>query len=98
MENKRMLTTFDNPYNPFVDFQSWYMYDCEAQHNTCGRLDRIVDVNSEMTEKELDAAREDAINFIIKYDLEGIFFSGTEEQIENWLKFKNKQTATVENA
>lgn len=98
MENKQMLTTFDNPFNPFVDFRSWYMYDCEMQHNTCGRLARLVDVNSEMTEKEIDEAKQEAMNFIIKYDLEGIFFAGTEEQIENWLKVKNKQTATVTNA
>lgn len=98
MENNRMLTTFDNPYNPFVDFSSWYMYDCEAQHNTCGRLARLADVNSEMTEKEIDEAKEEAMNFIVKYDLEGIFFAGTEEQIEKWLKIKQKQTATVTNA
>ena len=98
MENKRRLTTFDNPYNPFVDFSSWYMYDCEMQHNTCGRLARLVDVNSEMTEKEIDEAKETAIDFIIRYDLEGIFFAGTEEQIENWLKVSKTQNATVENA
>ena len=98
MENKRMLTTFDNPYNPFVDFSSWYMYDCEMQHNTCGRLARIADTNSEMTDKELDEAKETAMNFIVQYDLEGIFFAGTEEQIETWLKFKQKQNATVTNA
>ena len=98
MENKQMLTTFDNPYNPFVDFSSWYMYDCEMQHNTCGRLARLADTNSEMTERELDEAKAQAINFIIKHDLEGIFFAGTEEQIENWLKIKEKQTATAPNA
>jgi hypothetical protein len=68
------------------------------KHNTCGRLARLTDINSEMSEKEIDEAKEEAINFIIKYDLEGIFFAGTEEQIENWLKFKDTQTATVENA
>ena len=98
MDNKRMLTTFDNPYNPFVDFSSWYMYDCEMDYNTCSRLARIAEVNSEMTEKEIDEAKEEAMNFIVKYDMEGIFFIGTEEQIENWLKVKGKQTATATNA
>ena len=98
MENKRMLTTFDNPYNPFVDFTSWYMYDCEMQYNTCGRLARLADINSEMTEREIDEAKEEAMNFMIKYDLEGTLFAGTNEQIENWLQFKQKQNATVVNA
>ena len=98
MENKQMLTTFDNPYNPFVDFSSWYMYDCEMQHNTCGRLARLADIDPEMSEKEIDKVKEEAINFIIKYDLEGIFFAGTKEQIENWLEYKKKQNATATNA
>lgn len=98
MENTRMLTTFDNPYNPFVDFTSWYKYDCEMMYNTCGRLARLADINSEMTEREIDAEKEEAMNFIVKYDLEGIFFAGTKEQIDNWLKVKEKQTATETNA
>ena len=98
MENNRMLTTFDNPYNPFVDFSSWYMYDCEMQYNTCGRLARLADVNSEMTEREIDEEKEEAMNFIVKHDLEGIFFAGTKEQIDNWLKVKQKQNATDTNA
>ena len=95
---KHMLTTFDNPYNPFVDFSSWYMYDCEMQHNTCSRLARIAEINNEMTENEIDAVKEEAMNFIVKYDLEGIFFVGTNEQIENWLRIRNAQTATATNA
>jgi hypothetical protein len=74
------------------------MYDCEMQYNTCSRLARLVDDNSEMTEKELNEAKETAMKFIVQYDLEGIFFAGTNEQIENWLKFKEKQTATATNA
>ena len=98
MENKRMLTTFDNPYNPFVDFVSWYKYDCEMQHNTCGRLARLADINSEMTEKEINEVRDNTMNFIVQHDLEGIFFVGTEEQINDWLKYKQKQNATGTNA
>ena len=98
MENNRMLTTFDNPYNPFVDFTSWYKYDCEMMYNTCGRLARLADIDSEMSEKEIDEVKEEVINFIVSHDLEGIFFAGTNEQIETWLKFKQKQNATATNA
>ena len=105
MENEKMLTTFDNPFNPFVDFVSWYMYDCEMGHNTCSRLARLADLNSEMTEKEANEEKERAMDFIIEYDLEGIFFKGTEEQIEKWLDCKKsssyseeKHNATTTNA
>ncbi len=85
MEQQRMLTTFDNPYNPFVDFSSWYMFDCEKGHNTSSRLARIANIDSEMTQKEIDEERERAMNLILKYDLEDAFFKGTEEQINKWL-------------
>lgn len=105
MENKYMLTTFDNPYNPFVDFVSWYMFDCEMQYNTCSRLARIANIDSEMTQKEIDEEKERAMRIITKYDFEDKYFMGTEEEIEKWIKYKRneqksseKQTATAVNA
>jgi hypothetical protein len=50
-----MLTTFDNPFDPFDDFTSWYMFDCEKGHNTSARLGRIANLTEEMTQKEADA-------------------------------------------
>ena len=105
MENKYMLTTFDNPYNPFVDFVSWYMFDCEKGHNTSSRLARIANLNSEMTQKEREEEADRAMNLIVSYDEEGIFYKGTKEQIDKWIKLMNesqkdgeKQTATATNA
>lgn len=105
MENTYMLTTFDNPYNPFVDFRSWYMFDCEQGHYTSSRLARIAEVDSEMTEREINTEKERAMQLITKYDLENKFFYGTEEQIQKWIEsedfkkyMKEKQTATVTNA
>lgn len=93
MENKHMLTTYDNPFNPFVDFYSWYMFDCEKGHNTCSRLARIANIDSEMTEKEIDEEKERAMLFITKYDFENKFVLGTEKQIDELIKqrFKNKK-------
>ena len=98
MENNCMLTTFDNPYNPFVDFSSWYMFDCENNHNTCGRLARLLNIGNEMTEKEVDEERIRAIDFMLKYDFEGIYFKGTEEEIDKWLKIRNSSVKTAKNA
>ena len=96
MESKYMLTTFDNPYNPFVDFRSWYMYDCEKHYNTSSRVARIAVIDSEMTQKEIDEAENVAMNFIIQYDLQGIFFKGTEEQIQAWIDSNNKRAKVSE--
>ena len=97
MENKYMLTTFDNPYNPFVDFVSWYMFDCENGYNTSSHLARIVNIDNEMTQKEVDEERIRAIDFMLKYDFEGIYFKGTEEEIDKWLKTRNSSVKTAKN-
>ena len=48
-----MLSTTDNPFDPFNDFTSWYMFDCEKGHNTCARLARIANVSETMSQKEI---------------------------------------------
>lgn len=97
MENKCMLTTLDNPFNPFVDFSSWYMFDCEKNHNTSSRLARIANLDSEMTQQERDAEMDRAMNLIVKYDLEDLYIKGTEEQLEKWIEFKKNEENSVEN-
>ena len=96
MEQQFMLTTFDNPFNPFVDFSSWYMFDCEKDHNTSSRLARIMNIDSEMTQKEIEEERNRAMNLIVEYDLEDTFFKGTEEQIEKWLNYIKNNEGTEE--
>lgn len=97
MENKCMLTTLDNPFNPFVDFSSWYMFDCEKNHNTSSRLARIANLDSEMTQQERDKEMDRAMNLIVKYDFEDLYIKGTEEQLEKWIEFKKNEEKTVEN-
>ena len=36
-----MLTTVDNPYSPFTQFDDWYSYDVLKGHNTCSLLARM---------------------------------------------------------
>lgn len=39
-DNDFMLTTFDNPFNPFDDFEIWYKTDMILGHDCCGTLAR----------------------------------------------------------
>lgn len=87
MEKGYMLTTLDNPFDPFDDFTSWYMFDCEKGHNTSSRLARVANIDSEMTQKEVDDEMDRAMDLIVKYDLE-----------EKYIKVQEKQTATATNA
>ena len=63
-----MLTTFDNPFDPFEQFTSWFLFDVEKGYNSCGYLARIANLSDEMTQKEIDKEIERAIDEIILYN------------------------------
>lgn len=73
MTKSYMLTTFDNPYNPFTQFEKWFLFDTEKGYNTCAYLGRIVRTSDEFTDEENDLANERAIDEIIKYDFMNIY-------------------------
>ena len=62
------LTTFDNPYNPFTQFQKWFLFDTEKGHNSCAYLARTARTSDEFTEEENEKEIERAIDEIIQYD------------------------------
>ena len=70
---KCMLTTFDNPYNPFEQFASWFLFDVEKGYNTCAYLGRIARTSDQLTEEENNKEVERAIDEIIKYDFRNIY-------------------------
>ena len=67
------ITTIDNPYSPFTDFERWFMFDVEKEYNTCAYLDRIAVTSDAFTEQENKDETERAIDEIIKYDFLGIY-------------------------
>ena len=67
------LTTFDNPYDPFKDFDSWLLYDSEKGYNSCGYLGRIARTSDSLTDEENEEEIERAIDEIIKYDFLNIY-------------------------
>ena len=73
MANDCMLTTFDNPFDPFEQFTSWFLFDIEKGYNTCGYLGRIVQISDSMSQKEIDDEIERAIDEIIEHDFLNIY-------------------------
>ena len=67
------LTTVDNPYDPFDQFESWFLFDEEKGYHTCGLLGRISKTTPDMTEEEEDKEIKRAIDDIIKYDFTGLY-------------------------
>lgn len=56
-EEDFMLTTFDNPFNPFNEFEAWLKFDMILGYNTCGLLAKTANTNSIQSD-ELNVKRE----------------------------------------
>lgn len=74
-----MLTTFDNPYDPFDEFDSWYQFDVDKGYNSCSYLARIAKTSDQLSDAENDAEVENAIDEIIRYDFQDIYRKVTYE-------------------
>ena len=59
------LTTFDNPYDPFDDFDRWMLFDEEKSYGTMSYLGRIARTSDELTDEENNKEVERAIDEII---------------------------------
>ncbi len=67
------LTTFDNPFDPFEQFEQWFLFDVEKGYNTCGYLARIAKTSDSLSDEENQEEIERAIDEIIKYDFMNVY-------------------------
>ena len=74
-----MLTTVDNPYDPFDQFDSWHLFDKEKGYNSCERLMRIAKLEDGMSEEEENIELERAMDRIIELDVFDIFIKAQRE-------------------
>ena len=73
MDTECKLTTVDNPFDPFEQFNSWFMFDVEKGYDCCGRVARIAQLTDDMSETEYEEEIERAIDEIVKYDFLDIY-------------------------
>lgn len=71
--NECALTTVDNPFDPFNQFDEWFRFDTEKGYNSCSKIDRIANISDAMSETEVSQEIERAIDEIIKYDFLNIY-------------------------
>lgn len=74
-----MLTTVDNPYNPFTQYDEWNAYDIGQGYYTNGLLARIVITSDELSENDQIKAINDAIDEIISENVSGFHVKVTAE-------------------
>ena len=67
-----MLTTVDNPHDPFTDYDNWYQWDERAGYHTTSFLARIIQTSNEISDADQDLAIDQAIEEIVKENVSGV--------------------------
>lgn len=83
MSNRVALTTIDNPFDPFEQFNDWFEFDIEKGYYTCSRLARLTNLSDDMSEAESNKEIERAIDELIKYDVFDVYKKVIKETSED---------------
>lgn len=68
------LTTVDNPFDPFDEYQEWLKYDHTVLHyNTDGLLARFARTSDDLSDKEYNDEINEAITRIMCLDPSGLY-------------------------
>lgn len=68
-----MLTTVDNPYDPFTDFNAWMAFDIRMGYNTAGFLARVAMIADDMPESYQEEAIQRAMDEIVAENVSGMW-------------------------
>ncbi|MBR1734966.1 MAG: hypothetical protein IJ730_05920, partial [Alphaproteobacteria bacterium] len=65
-----MLTTVDNPFDPFTEWDDWRRFDEDHGYYTCEYLGRVCDFSYELSEADQEVAVLTAIADIVRFEPE----------------------------
>lgn len=68
-----MLTTVDNPFDPFTRFDEWLAYDTRMGYHSSAFLDRIAIVSNDLSEADQSLAIQNAIDEIVEENVSGMW-------------------------
>ena len=78
--SERMLTTIDNPFNPFTHWREWFAYDTTAGYNTTAYLARIVRTSDDISDVDQALALDEGIDEILDLNVLGLYRAITENE------------------
>ena len=68
-----MLSTTDNPFNPFTQFEEWRAYDTEYSHYCLERIDRVLRSSDELSLSDQMVAYNQAVMDTITLNETGMY-------------------------
>jgi hypothetical protein len=78
-----MLTTVDNPFDPFTQFDEWLAYDTRLGYDTPGMLARITIISNDLSEPDQALAIQNAIDEIVAENVSGMWRKVSKNSFEN---------------
>lgn len=83
-----LLSTKDNPFNPFTNFDDWNSFDCRHGYCSLSYLARIARISNDLSDEINCETVENAIDEIIERDPLNIYVKIVNELNENDSKEK----------
>lgn len=68
-----MVTTVDNPWDPFNQYDQWLAFDTAHGYNTMSFLARLVVTSDELSEADQNLVIEQAIDEIVRENVNGLY-------------------------
>jgi hypothetical protein len=79
-----MLTTVDNPFDPFTRFEEWLEYDISMGYNTAAFLARIAMVSDDLSQPDQALAIQNAIDEIVEENVSGMWRKVSRDDTERF--------------
>ena len=73
MSNEVMITTEDNPFSPFDQFEQWYTFDRKKGYHTPSLLARTTHTSSTLSIVDQERAIDLAIDEIVEMNVTGLY-------------------------
>ena len=68
-----MLTTIDNPFNPFTQWDEWRRFDEDNKYYSCNYLARIAKTSDDLPDEANEEIISDAIDEIVSMNINGMY-------------------------
>lgn len=76
-----MVSTIDNPYNPFTHFDEWKAWDEQSGYFTCSFLARLVQSSDHLSEADQALAETSAVEEMVRENVSGVYIMVTPDTV-----------------
>lgn len=83
METEFMLTTIDNPWNPYTHWDEWYAWDQAAGYDTPGLLARLSGFSFDLSDADQELVIQQTINEIVNRNVSGMYRKISRDEMVN---------------